>query len=517
MQNLAPPIRERTYLGFNDNLPPEDLPPGFFVKAENVFVSDDKIEKVSGSSAIATSIDTKSFNGLGAFENQATATKYIVANINGASVSQAYSWNGSGTFSAIAGLTSTNDSPMWFEMANNYLFGMDGVHVFDWDGTTATKDRASVPIGKTMAWFHNYLFVAGNTTNVNRLYWSDIGAPTAFTGANFVDVNPGDGDQIVALAAIQSDELLVLKRNTIWSITGFSGSSFSSTTIATQNTNARIIGYGCVAPFSVVSTGNDVYFLSYLGNTPVIRSVRKTQYATTLGGGIISHDIEGTMNTITKSAISKVCGKYDGRYVYWSIPTNSSTTNNKFIVLDTFGIGKRNGHTVYPWTTMTGKNASYFVNSTISGTALMYFTDSGTTGKVFKFDTSVYTDNGTNITMDVITRSFMPDPARKQHWKYFYARYGTGISTSVTVRAKVDEDIAYTTQDTVSLAGTSPGLDSFILDTSVLNGTTVMRHRTNFAGLTGKTLSVEFTETSSSAVTIYDHELYFHPKGLRAT
>lgn len=515
MQDLAPPIIEKQYIGVNDNLPAQDLPPGYFVRANNVFVSDNKITKVQGSSTIASSIALKPFNGLGTFENLSSGNKYLIANLDGASVSQAYSWNGSGNFSAISGLTSTNGLQMQFETAANYVFGFDGANVFDWDGTSATKNRSGIPVGKFSSWFHNYLFVAGHTTNVNRVYWSNLGTPTTFDANNYVDVNPGDGDKIVALGRIQ-DELIVLKRNTIWSITGFSGSSFSATTIATQNTNARIIGYGCVAPLSVISTGNDVYFLSFMGQVPVIRSLRKTQYATTLAGGVISHDIDVTMAGINKTYITGIVGAYDGRYCYWSIPTNSSTTNNKIIVLDTFGIAKKGGRTVYPWTTMTGKNASLFTLSTISGNANIYFAESGSTGNVLKFDSSVHSDNGVVIELDVITRSFMPDPARKEKWKYLYTRFDTGVSSVLTIDAKVDDWSEYVNQDTVSLAGTSPGLGSFILDTSVLDGATTNRHRTNLAQLIGKTLSLEITERSTSAVTIYDHELYYQPKGLRA-
>lgn len=516
MQFIQAPIIEREYIGVNDNLPPEQLPKGFFKKADNVFVFDNKIEKVFGSTAIAASIDTKAFNGLGSFENLTSGNKYLVANINGASVSQAYSWNGSGTFSAITGLTSTNSNPMWFETANNYIFGVDGINVWDWDGTTATKNRAGVPVGTTLSWFHNYLFNAGVLTYPNRLYWSNLGDPTTYAGANLVDINPGDGDKIMTLARTQ-DELLVLKRNTIWSITGFSGATFSATTIAAQNTNNRIIGYGIIAPFSAISTGNDVYFLSYLGDVPVIRSVKKTMFATTLSGGIISHEIEGTMSLINKTYLSGITGIYDGRFCYWSIPVNSSTTNNCIIVLDTFGIKRVKGKTVYPWTTMTGKNATYFALSTISGSAVIYYAETGTTGLVIKFDKSLYSDKGSAIAIDVINRSFMPDPARKQHWKYLYNRVATGVTSTVTVKARVDEATDYTTQGTISLASSSRTLGSFVLGTDVLTGTSTKRSRINFAGMVGKNISVEYTESSTSAVTIYDQEFYYISKGLRGS
>lgn len=516
-QSFSRPIIERVYIGYNDNLPPETLSSGIFAKADNVFLSDNKIAKVPGSSAIATSIAAKSFNGLGPFENLTSGNKFLIANINGASVSQAYSWNGSGAFSAISGLTSTNDSPMMFETAGDYVFGFDGHHVWDFDGTSGTKDRSGVPVGSLASWFHNYLFVAGVSSVPNRLYWSDLGAPTSFTNTNFVDINPGDGDKIVAFGTIQ-DQLLVFKRNTIWSITGFSGTTFSSTTIATQNTNARIVGYGAIAPFSVISTGNDVYFMSLLGQVPVIRSLKITQFATTLSGGIISHDIDGTMETLNKNVISGVTSEYDGRYCYWSIPVNGSTTNNKIVVLDTYAIQKSGSKTLYSWTTMTGKNASYMSLSTISGTAAIYFAESGVTGKVIKIDTSLHSDQGSSITMDVITRSFMPDPARKMKWKYLYLRFDTGSSGSLLVKSKVDDASDFALQDTISLIGMSPGLGptgTFTLGNSLLGGSSRSRHRTNLLHIIGKTLQLEFLETSTSAAAIYDHEIYYQPKGLR--
>src|SRR5258708_15381943 len=274
-QTFNTPIEEVEFFGYDDTHPVELLPKGFFTKADNVFVTDDKITKVFGSSSIAASILSKPFNGMDSFENVATSTKYLVVNINGVSNAQLYQWSGSGNFTAIGSANITNSKVMDFEVANNVLYGVNGVEEVDWDGTTYTKNRFGFPLGKYLKWFHNYLFVANTSSNPNRLFWSNLGDPTTFAGANFVDINPGDSDQILGLALIQ-DELLVFKRNTIWSITGFSGSSFSAQTIAAQNTNGRLFGYGTVAPFSIVPIGNDIYYLSMLGSTPVIRSLYKT-------------------------------------------------------------------------------------------------------------------------------------------------------------------------------------------------------------------------------------------------
>jgi len=118
--------------------------------------------------------------------------------------------------------------------------------------------------------------------------------------------------------------------------------------------------------------------------------------------------------------------------------------------------------------------------------------------------------------MDVIQRSFLPDPARKQHWKYAYLRYDVGVNSQLLVNASIDEG-GYVNQAKINLNGaTTLGLDYFTLDVSTLGGGSTAKTRVNFSQLVGKTLSVEFYESSTSPVTIYDREFYYLPKGLRA-
>lgn len=607
MQNFAKPIIENRFFGLNDAFSSEQIPPGYFTKIDNAFCSDSKVTKVPGSTAINTSIAAQPFNGLTAFEKLSSSSKWLVTSINGASNAQLYQSTG-GNFTAIGSANLTNSKPVWFEVANDIVFGFNGSEEVDWDGTTVTKNRSSVPIGYFAQWFHNYLFVARTTANPNRLYWSNLGTPTIFDGSvasvsiasggvgyavgdvlqlqsgggqpatinvttvnggvitgisllqagsgyaagtvntlivstasviagfnpvpttggsgatititvnsataqNFIDVNPGDSDQIMGLAPF-SDELLVFKKDTIWSITGFSGSTFSSTTIGTQNTNGRIFGYGTVAPFSIVPVGNDVYFFSMLGNTPVIRSMRKTINGITLGAGVISTNIKGTLNNITLGSLSQIVGGFDGRYIYWAIPTNGSAINNEIIALDTWEIAISKD--IFPFTTMSTKNASYFTTSTIPGYTNVYFADASlTSGLVFKFDTSVHTDNGTAITMDVRTRDYFSESSRKSKWKYLYLTYKSGTAGSLTVNAKIDQASSYNTQSTISLVGNSPPLGSFILGTSQLGGITLNTTRVGLAQLVCHYLGIQFLESTSNAVEIHKWETWFQPKALR--
>jgi len=440
--------------------------------------------------------------------------------VNGASNASIYSSAG-GNFTKISGAnTFTNGARMYFTSANDYIFGFNQNEVMDWNGTTFTKNRGGVPIGSYATWFHNYLFVAGTSANPNRLYFSNLGDPLTFSGANYVDINPGDSDSITGLGALQ-DEMFCFKRNTIWSITGWSGTTFAATTVATENTNVRLFGYGCNAPGSIVSVGNDIYFLSYLSGSPMIRSLKKTQYAATLGGGIISYDIKGTMDSINRNYMGNTVGSFDGRYVYWAITTGSATTNNKVIVLDTWGIRKVKGIYIYPWMSMSSKNIAFMDKSSLSGADIIYYaTTSATTGLVYKFDSSVYTDEGNPITMTVIPRSYMLDPSRKSKWKYLYIKYDTGSPSTLNVYSRVDRTVDYSLQAQFNLRGTSPGLGptgTFTLGVSVLGGGMVLPGRVNLAQMTGKILDIKFVETSNVACGMYEFSLYGNPKGLRAT
>lgn len=410
---------------------------------------------------------------------------------------------------------------MNFAIASDYLFGFNGTEVVDWDGTTYTKNRSGVPLGNYASWFHGYLWVANTSSYPNRIFYSNLGTPTTFGGTSYVDVNAGDSDQITGLSMIQ-DELLVFKRNTIWSVAGWAADSFTSSSLTSSNLNARIFGYGATSQNSIISVGNDVYYFSMLGNVPVIRSLKKTINAVTLAGGIVSDSIKGTLADVTLASINKIVSCFDGRYIYWAIPTASSTTNNKIIALDTWKMNSKRG--IYPFTTMTGKNVSFFTNSTISGgTSTVFFTDAASTGLVFKFDSSIYTDNGNNIAIDVITRGYMGHPSRKTHWKYLYLKYDQGVDSTLHVYSKFDSAVDWTEQfgqngTAIDLNGTSPGLGptgNFTLGVSTLGGATVGYNRINFAQQVGRIFQNRFTETSSSPVTIYEYSLYGNVKGLR--
>lgn len=516
MQTFQKPINEDFFIGMCDRFPGNELPKGLFQYVQNARLDNNSIEKRPGTSSITTSLGAFSILGLSAFE-PAGGTKYQIACRDGTSNSQLYSSTG-GNFSSIGSANLTAGLQMNFVQASNYLFGFNGMDEVDVDSSlTVTKNRATIPLGKFGYWFHNYLFVAGVAAFPNRLYFSNLGVPITFTGSDYIDINANDGDVITGLS-ILNDELLIFKNFSVWSISGWSGSSFGTATIAGQNTQSKTLGTGTPSHQSIISTGRDVYYLSFAGGIPHFRSLTQTVFAKTVEGGIVSFDIENTMNGINKAQLAKCAGVYDGKYISWSLPNGASTTNNLSLIFEPTRTFRSPLGAHRSWVIDQGYEASQFAVSTVSGRPLVYFGDAGANGLVFKIDLSLYTDNGDAVVMDVQTRDYSLDVGRQAKWKYVYHRYQSGSAGTLQVLARINQTEDFNAQEDVSLLGDSPGLGptgTFTLGVSLLGGSQIVRNRVTLMQLTGALMGLEFLEETSNFCQLYDFAIYGDLKGLR--
>lgn len=84
-----------------------------------------------------------------------------------------------------------------FTFTNNLTGGASPTPVI----THTTPGRGDAPKGKYLTVWRNRLWVAGVSANPNRVYWSNIGDPTAWNTNNFVDILDPRGDQITSIHA----------------------------------------------------------------------------------------------------------------------------------------------------------------------------------------------------------------------------------------------------------------------------------------------------------------------------
>lgn len=271
-----------------------------------------------------------------------------------------------------------------FSTLLDYVFMVNGTEATAvWDGNPATSflttgNAASAPTGKFIENYRARMWIAGNSTYPDRLYFSTL--PSAVTTpvvtwdtnvntGQWIDISPSDGENITALHRTKV-ALLVFKQNHIYQV------------YAITNADADPkIDVGTYSQESVVESKNGVYFHHPTGFY---------RYA---NGGVqeISQPIIDIVKAITLANYSKVAGymEPDGNHVCWSVGdvTIKGITYNNLVVRYTISTGAWT-HYSYPTQFLVG--CSYNDGSSLSTVV------GDETGSVFKTDTGT-TDNSNEI------------------------------------------------------------------------------------------------------------------------
>lgn len=284
-------------------------------------------------------------------------------------------YNNAGTWTDIdTGFTTGLDT--WFTQANNKVYisnGTDNIHSYD--GSTVTDlGNTTYPNAKYTAFWKNYMFVAGSgvlnsTTYKNRVWFSNLGTPDTFTTAtDWFDVGKSDGQEITGIYPL-GEFLVIFKRRSVHILTG---SNPSEWILSASVNNLLTIsnGIGCVSAKSIVQVGNDLWFMSDDG----MRSVRRNEQGATPLMGIVSGNINTTIDEINWSYASKIASVFFDNKVYVAIPTGTSQTNNKILVANT-RVSLDNPTNPYPWFVYTGWTP-YCWNIHLSGTPVLHYGDS---------------------------------------------------------------------------------------------------------------------------------------------
>lgn len=141
-----------------------------------------------------------------------------------------------------------------------YMVRADGV-LLEWNGSAITAIAGS-PAGTFCIVSRDRLFVL-NTKAAgllpSRLYFSNPGdfSTAGWPGTNFIDVNQGDGDFLVACALIQ-DLLIVFKGTSVWTL--YIQGSPADWTL--RSTNSRL---GCISKNTVEEFEGFLYFAGARG------------------------------------------------------------------------------------------------------------------------------------------------------------------------------------------------------------------------------------------------------------
>jgi hypothetical protein len=222
---------------------------------------------------------------------------------------------------AIAGgLTFTTgangENLMSFITFNNKAIGANGIEdLWQFDGTTASVLAGSPPICPIITSYQNIVFIAGNATYPYRLYFSNDGNETVWTGTDYIDI--GDLTSPITGLAILFGKLYIFTLKAIYELRGYDRDTFVVDEVT--------LSIGCVSHKSIVKVDNNLIFWSDRG----IYSFDG------INVHYLSENAQVTISELNYSRVSKIVAEvYKARNQVWfAVSTGSNSQNNAVICM----------------------------------------------------------------------------------------------------------------------------------------------------------------------------------------
>lgn len=369
-----------------------------------MFVESGCINKSYGIQSLGTGLSNNP-KGLGVFYIS-SSTRYLLT-VDGTSLKYL---NGN-TWTAISGATFTSGKEVNFTQCNDTLYVWNGDQAGCSVDSSLTLTRlTTAPSAAFGIWYSGYQIVAGVSTKQNRIYISDnttnpgdftnnagtlstsleVPGATVFatpgtTGAQYVDINPGDGDKITGFAKFQN-VLIIFKERAVYQLQ-FGTSGTPTVSLVSSAT-------GAVSHKSIDNVENDVFYLSrkgyyVLGNEP--------NYYNAIRSNELSSRINPIIQTLNSSQLSKVASIFSNFKFYSSFATGGNSYNNQCVIYDRryLAWSKVDYYTANSW--------AEYIDS--SGNTHLYFADDNS-AKVYEIVEGNYSKNGSAINSYWVSKSF---------------------------------------------------------------------------------------------------------------
>lgn len=258
--------------------------------------------------------------------------------------------------------------------------------------------------------FNNQMFLAGFSSMLSTVYWSNIGEPEGIPPEFFAEFRTNDGDRITGLK-FYNGALVVAKQRSVLRLVGENPSNFSIQDISDQ--------YGCISNRTMVVFEDILWFLDSKGIVQYNGANIK----------VISTKVEPIFHSMNiPAAIENAVGIHFKQYneVWFGIPCNGATFNNCTVVYD---------YVSNAWTKYEGFSpSSLFLAQGSQPVSTVFY--GGYTGNVFYFGQSLMNDNGAAITCMADTRFFAPmGQTVEQQFRRFYLNIDpvVGFTQSIAV------------------------------------------------------------------------------------
>lgn len=439
--------------------------------------------------------------------NRASGVKMMLRVVDGSANTAKFQHSSDGTTwtDVTSGGSRTTGQKWAFVQANDFVYGVNGFDTaIKYDGSTIST-IAAIPQGTAIEWFKNFLWVFGNPTYKDRLYYSNAADPETFGGAAYININLGDVSQGIGLrgSAGTTGRLYIGKQRSVWYLTGTSASDFAIQPLTYE--------HGVASHESMIQVKNDVWCVDLEGN---IRGLYRTTTDDPFSANR-SVDIQATISGLNKSAILKSSAVYFNNYAMFFVSNGVDDYNSLTLVFDTLANDGKGG-----WIKFTNWNIARATIFNDGQPKLFLFDARTNNGQAYQWTGT--SDNGQSIIAKYETKIYdFGIPERRKRFRYNYQFAAAQGSYNTRFYTSIDR-FYYTKIADPSLAGTGNKLlgITWTLGVDKLGSGGISRVQIPFGdngGTTeGYTMQIKL-ECESSTVAMYIDGLTSHyiPLGLR--
>lgn len=343
-----------------------------------------RVTQRNGTSLLGTAPGTGNCLGLFHWKNSDGSKNLVVADFN----TTIYAYNGTNWQASTANTTTTDK--VRFRSFLNRLFRVGGGDAtLSWSGVIAspwdTTDAVNAPSGQYIETYKDRVYIAGNTGNPDRLFFSTIsstaGTITWSNSTQYLDVNPEDGNVITGLGKI-SNLLIIFKERSLYRWNG------------TATDAEVIVDVGCTSNESIAAGKNSqLFFFNPSGI-----------YITDGGYPLeISRPIYDWIQAISPSFYTEVSGVCDDDHYYChvgNITKGGRTYNNVILV---YTMSSKN------WAVYQMGDSFRFMARYRASTGTVSTIGGDTSGEVQTLFSSATTDNGKSIVYEHESKEFEID------------------------------------------------------------------------------------------------------------
>jgi len=282
-------------------------------------------------------------------------------------------------------------------------------------GAAAPTDNGEPPEWQYVVSHQERLWMVGPDAP-QTLYYSELGNPFVVESTNFILISDGDGEAITGLG-VHANMVVVYKEASVWLI-------YLPDTDPTNwvriKSNSK---YGGVSHYAQADYNGLKLFLGkrysqLQGFLELQGADIKPNSTDLLASAVLSESasdrIEPDVFLFTSNSVSKACAIEYRNKLWFAVPYNGSTSNNRVYQFDYLRRANSNANGAWAPFTYPYSIAAF----TIYGGSL--YAQAGTAnGFVYRLNTDTYSDNGTAIDSYLWTKEFFGHKQHMENWKNF--------------------------------------------------------------------------------------------------